>query len=53
VETAGDDQSTQHKKTISQLNTAALTAAIRASTVNLNNLVSPIQLKKAHIGLCY
>jgi len=41
------------RQSVSQLNTAALTAAIRTSTVNLNNLVSPIQLKRAHIGLCY
>jgi len=41
------------RQSVSQLNTAGLTAAIRASTVILNNLVSPIQLKKAHVGLCY
>jgi len=35
VETAGDDQS------VSQLNPSALIAAIRASTVNLNNLCNP------------
>jgi len=47
------NQLNTRRQSVSQLNTVALTAAIRASTVNLNNLVSPIQLKKAHIGLCY
>jgi hypothetical protein len=47
------NQLNTRRQSVGQLNTATLTAAIRASTVNLNNLVSPIQLKKVHIRLCY